>query len=218
MLQPPDHFCGLLWVCSESSTITHNFCAGDTRAGRSSAGGISQGQGRWAQSPPFTCCSWSFGCSPGCGWISELQGHIVGSSPVFPPPEPSSSSQGSSKWVSVCTLRMSKLRGGICICWTSWGSYGPTDLQRNPIYCAGGMTTSMVWCFGPWIASSLCSTEGSAWLLLVLTEHWARAWLKTLSLYPLEIFEFSKKHPRSSSGSWTARDQVQDFSFQAGVE
>ena len=72
-------------------------CAGGSRAGHRTPGGVSPERNRGAESPPSTCWPCCWWCSPGHSWPSGLRAHIVGSCPIFYPPlPPSLSPQGCS--------------------------------------------------------------------------------------------------------------------------
>jgi len=70
---------------------------------------------------------------PGYSWLSGLWGHIAGSNPASHPPVPSSPFwQGCAQSCHppACIDSWGCLNSGAkpctCICWTSWGSPGPT--------------------------------------------------------------------------------------------
>jgi len=90
-------------------------------------------QSRGAGSPPLTCWPRFFWCSSGYSWLCELCGHIAGSCPASHPPIPSCLFRlgcTQSFLPPACISREGCLDPGArsCswICWTSWGSPGPT--------------------------------------------------------------------------------------------
>ena len=59
-----------LWPAPTAPCLS---CAGGSRAGCRTPGGVSREQSRGAESPPLTCWPRCFWCSPGYGWPSGLQ-------------------------------------------------------------------------------------------------------------------------------------------------